>query len=338
MNAWLRVLRPGLLSTVQDAGRYGLQHLGVGPAGAMDPYTLALANALVGNAPEQAALEITLLGPELELGADLLLALCGAAFDATLDGTPLPLGRPVLAKKGARLAFGRARAGCRAWLSVAGGIAVAPVLGSRSTHLPTGFGGLAGRPLRAGDLVPLAPDAAELSVRRYAALAGRRSLAGAVRSVGWAVPPLAASGPEPVTVRAVAGRHHPLFDAASRRAFFEVEWTVSADSNRMGFRLSGPPLARADVVEIHSEPVCLGTVQVPANGQPIVLMADRQTTGGYPRIAEIASADVPYLAQLAPGGKVRFVRSTLEEAIALRRSLASRLRATLRSLAWHYGR
>src|SRR5258705_9863776 len=134
------------------------------------------------------------------------------------------------------------------------------------------------------------------------------------------------------------GRHHALFDAAARRAFFEAPWRVTPDSNRMGFRLAGPVLARTEAVEILSEPTCLGTVQVPANGLPIALMADHQTTGGYPKIAEIAGADVPRLAQLAPGGGVRFARCTLEDAIALRRALRRRLDSTLRSLAWEDGK
>jgi antagonist of KipI len=334
---WIRVLKPGLLTTVQDAGRHGLQHLGVVPGGAMDPVALALANALVGNAPGEAALEITVIGPELEFGCNALIALCGARFGAALDGVPLPPDRPVLVEQGARLAVGRARAGARAFLAVAGGIEVAPVLGSRSTFLPASFGGFEGRALRAEDVVPLARDAAQVAARRYAALPSRRALAGGLASVGWSVPARTLPGREPVTVHAMEGRHHSLFGADSRRAFFEAVWKVSPDSNRMGFRLAGPALARAGAAEIHSEPTCLGTVQVPADGQPIALMADHQTTGGYPRIAEIASADVPRLAQLAPGGTLRFARCTLQEAAALRRALRRRVEAARRALAWSYG-
>lgn len=337
-GGWIRVLKPGLLTTVQDAGRHGLQHLGVVPGGAMDPVALALANALVGNAPGEAALEITLIGPELQFECSALIALCGARFDAALDGVPLPPDRPVLVEQGARLAIGRARAGARACLAIAGGIAVPPVLGSRSTFLPASFGGFEGRALRGGDLVPLAANAAELAARRYAALASRRALAGGLPSVGWSVPALTLPEREPITVHAMEGRHHSLFDADSRRAFFEAEWKVSSDSNRMGFRLTGSALLRAGPAEIQSEPTCLGTVQVPANGQPIALMADHQTTGGYPKIAEIAGADVPRLAQLAPGGTLRFARCSLSEAIELRRALRRRVDAALRALAWSYGR
>jgi antagonist of KipI len=335
---WIRVVKPGLLTTVQDAGRHGLQHLGIVPGGAMDPVALELANALVGNVLGEAGLEITVIGPELEFGCTALVALCGARFDATLDGAPLPPDRPVLVERGARLALGRAIAGARACLAIAGGIAVPVVLGSRSTFLPASFGGFEGRALRAGDLVPLAADAAEVAARRYAALAGRRALAGGLASVGWSVPTLTLPEREPITVRAMEGRHHSLFEAASQRAFFEATWRVLPESNRMGFRLAGPTLLRPGSAEIQSEPTCLGTVQVPADGQPIALMADHQTTGGYPRIAEIASADVPRLAQLAPGATVRFARCSLAEAVALRRALRRRVNAALRALAWSYGK
>jgi antagonist of KipI len=154
--------------------------------------------------------------------------------------------------------------------------------------------------------------------------------------VSWAAPALTRPEANSVLVHAQPGRHHDLFDAAAQRAFFEVTWKVSPDSNRMGFRLAGPVLARAEAIEILSEPACLGTVQVPANGMPIALMADHQTTGGYPKIAEIAAADVPRLAQLAPGGSVQFARCTLEQAGELRRVLRQRMDAARRALAWDF--
>jgi antagonist of KipI len=335
--AFVRVLKPGLLTTVQDAGRHGLQHLGVVPGGAMDAVALELANALVGNPRGEAALEITVIGPDLEFGCDALVALCGADFDARLDGSRMPLDRPVLAPGRSRLSVGRSRAGSRAYLAVAGGFATEPVLGSRSTCLPARFGGHEGRAIRAGDLLPLAPQAARLAAQRYAKLHSPRTFPGGLRSVAWSAPSLTPPEGDTILVHAMEGRHFAQFDAASRRAFFDAAWKVSPDSNRMGFRLSGPALARTEAVEIHSEPTCLGTVQVPAGGQPIALMADHQTTGGYPRIAEIASADVPRLAQLAPGGSVRFARCTLEEATMLRRTLRRRMDAALRALAWSYG-
>ena len=332
----LRILRPGLLSTVQDRGRYGLQHLGVVSCGPMDAIALELANALVGNRTGEAAIEITVLGPEIAFESDALISLCGALFEAKAGGKPIPANRPVLLPKGAVLTTGRALLGSRAYLAVAGGIATTPVLGSRSTYLPAGFGGLEGRLLRAGDSVPLAEDVSFLSLQRYGNLEGKKNAAD-VRTVSWSAPALTLPEREPIVIHAMEGRHYAHFDAAAQRAFFEATWKVTPDSNRMGFRLAGPMLARAEAFEILSEPACLGTVQVPANGLPIALMADHQTTGGYPKIAEIAAADVPRLAQLAPGGAVQFARCTLEQARELRRALRQRVDSALRSLAWDYG-
>ena len=333
----LRVAKPGLLTTVQDGGRWGLQHLGVVPCGAMDRVALTLANALVGNRSEEGALEVTLLGPQIEFEGDALVALCGAEFDASVGDAALPRDRPVLLRAGTVLTLRRAARGTRAYLAVAGGIAVEPLLGSRSTYLPARFGGLEGRALRAGDLLALAPNASQIAAGRYERLSARASSRGGVQSVRWSAPALTLPEHEPIVLHAMPGRHHDEFDGESRRAFFDATWRVSPDSNRMGFRLAGPTLARPRGGEILSEPTCLGTVQVPANGAPIVLMADHQTTGGYPKVAEVAGADVPRLAQLAPGGALRFARCTLGEALALRAALNGRMQAALRAISWEYG-
>lgn len=331
----LRILRPGLQTTVQDRGRFGLQHLGVVPCGAMDPVALELANGLVGNGAAEAVLEITVLGPEIVFEADALIALCGAEMDARLNGALMPANRPVLVEQGTVLNARRTTLGARAYLAVAGGIALDPVLGSRSTYLPAKFGGLQGRALRAGDTLPLNEKASSIASHRYGKLNGKKESAG-LRTVSWSAPALTLPEREPVLIHAMEGRHHALFDAAARRAFFDATWKVMADSNRMGFRLAGPGLALAEAGEILSEPTCLGTVQVPASGMPIALMADHQTTGGYPKIAEIAAADVPRLAQLAPGGAVQFARCTLEQAGELRRELRRRVSSALRTLAWSF--
>ena len=323
----IRVLRPGLLMTLQDLGRHGHQHVGLCPGGAMDPISLSLANALVGNEPGEAALELTVLGPDLELDRDTLVALCGAEFEANL-----PLNRPVLVEAGTRLAIGRAARGARAYLAVAGGFAVAPVLGSRSTYLPGGFGGLNGRTTRRGDVQPLPAGSVALSQERFGALKRK-----AGRTVRWSAPPHTVPEHEPVVLHVLDGQHFPSFDNASQRAFLDTVWKIAPESNRMGFRLEGPKLARAADDEILSGPTCLGTVQVPANGMPIALMADHQTTGGYPKIAEIASADVPRLAQLGPGGRLHFARCGLEMANELRRHTRERLETALRGNGWEYG-
>ncbi len=332
----LAVVRPGMLTTVQDRGRHGLQHLGVVPGGAMDQVANGIANALVGNPAHAATLEFTLLGPELQFGGEALIALCGARFDASLNGSRLPLDRPVLVPAGARLSVGRARLGCRGYLAIAGGIAVDQVLGSRSTYLPAGFGGLGGRALLAADTIPLAGDAVSLARERFEALGQAVAAGSGMLSVRWFAPPLTVLNAGTLEFAALPGRHYEQFTAQSQAAFFESAWRVSPDSNRMGFRLTGPKLETSGKLEIISEPTCLGTVQVPANGAPIVLMADHQTTGGYPKIAELASVDIPAFAQLAPGAELRFTRCTLEEARERRTAARSVLAAVMRSIATEY--
>jgi biotin-dependent carboxylase-like uncharacterized protein len=327
----IRVLRPGLLTTVQDPGRHGLQHLGLCPGGAMDEVALTLANALVGNAPGEAALEITVIGPELQFERDTLVAVCGAEFRGSF-----PHNRPVLVPAGSRYSVGRAVRGARAYLAVAGGLALDPVLGSRSTYLPGAFGGLEGRALKHGDVLELRAESEGVSRKRFSSLKNRVE-----NSVRWSAPPLTLPDREPVLIHVIEGQHWDAFEPASQRAFLDAVWRISPDSNRMGFRLQGPALARVKegdgADEILSGPTSLGSVQVPSGGVPIALMADHQTTGGYPRIAEVASADVPRLAQLAPGASVHFARCSLETAAELRRHMKERLDTALRGIAWSYG-
>lgn len=320
----IRVLRPGLMTTVQDHGRHGLQHVGLCPGGAMDPIALALANALVGNDPGEAALEITVIGPELAFEQDALVALCGAEFKGSF-----PHNRPVFAPAGSRFNVGRAVRGARAYLAVAGGFGVEPVLGSRSTYLPGRFGGFEGRALKHGDLLPLRDPAA---AARFAKLKKTRD-----GSVRWSAPPLTLPDREPILLHVLEGQHFGSFDSNAQRSFFDTIWKIAPESNRMGFRLAGLALVRSDPQEILSGPTALGTVQVPANGLPIALMADHQTTGGYPRIAEIVSADVARLAQLAPGGTVHFARCDLGLAAELRHHMKDRMLTALRGIAWNYG-
>ena len=307
----VRVVRPGLLSTVQDLGRYGFQHLGIVPCGAMDSLAHSMANALVGNEETSATLECTLLGPELAFEQDALIALCGGVFQDKWQ--PLPSHRPILVNAGTTIAIGSAVRGSRAYLAIAGGFTVDEVLGSRSTYLPAGFGGLRGRPLEAGDRLETIEGLAPLSRARFARQSSTVAI-GNARSVRWSVPELSIPHAHPVEVRAIEGRHHAQFDEDSREAFFSRPWRVSPQSNRMAYRLEGPRLKRKRSVEVLSEPTCLGTVQVPNDGAPIVLMADHQTTGGYPKIAELAGADIPRLAQVSPGASLRFVKCSVEAA------------------------
>ena len=292
----LRVVKPGLLSTVQDLGRWGHQAAGVPVAGPMDLCSHRLANYLAGNAPEAATLEVTLIGPELIVNADTVLAVCGADFDLTCDGDVVAIGASFPVRRGQTLRFGRRRSGARAYVGVAGGgVLVPPVLGSRATHLVSHMGGLEGRALVAGDVLPVAAKAACLPARA-------RGLT--LPSAGRA------------RVRVLPGPQADWFGDEAWRALTGISFRVSPRSNRMGYRLEGPPLTRTRSGEAISEPVCMGAIQVPSAGEPILLMADRQTAGGYPKIGQVISADACLAAQLAPGDFIEFARCTEREAVA----------------------
>lgn len=285
----MQVLSPGLLTTVQDAGRFGYRAVGVGVAGALDAYSREVANRLVGNVPGAAVLEITLHGPRLRFRHASRIALCGAAIDARIGEIELPGWRPIDLPADTELQLGSCRNGCRAYLAIAGGFKVPLVLGSRSTDLRGGFGGIEGRALRAGDALPLA-DAAISDVKN-------------VKIAPWWIDPAPdLDFADTVTVRVLPGRYAPV----SADAWTTIAYRVAAASNRQGLRLEGPALRVADARERISEPVAPGTVQLPPDGQPIVLLADAQTVGGYPRIGHVIVADLPRLAQLRPGDKLRF--------------------------------
>lgn len=311
-GATLDILRPGLLTTVQDGGRWGHQALGVPVAGAMDTASLRHANLLVGNAADAAALEVTLLGPRLRARADVHAAVAGATFELDLDGHPIAMDTPFTMAAGAVLTFGRRVAGARAYLAVAGGVDVPLVLGSRATHLVSRMGGLDGRALRAGDTIAIGPPPAAVP---------RRAAAGP--AAHWI-------GAGPHVLRVLLGPQHDWFSEASRHALLATPFTVSPRSDRMGFRLDGPALSRAQGGELLSEPVPFGAIQVPAGGDPILLMADRQTAGGYPKIATVIAADLPVAGQLGPGDQIRFLGCSRAEAVA---ALIARERQQLRTAA-----
>jgi len=339
----LLVHRPGLLTTVQDAGRHGWQHLGVAPCGAMDAEAFALANRLVRNDPGAATLEITIRGPDLVFDRTTLVALAGATFEASIgeaDGqrVPFPMRRPVLVGAGMRLRIGDALHGARGYLAVAGGIDVPVVLGSRSTYLGAHFGGLHGAPLRAQDALPLVAEVESLSRARFGAL--RRRLAPAmpgVQSVSWSVPVDSLPVEQADSIRFTEGRHWERFTPRAQHDMETTVYTVAPASNRMGYRLDGPLLERHDATQMISEPTCLGTIQVPAGGSPIILMADHQTTGGYAKIGEVASADIARLAQCAPGARLRFQRCSLDAALAMRAARVRRMATLAQSIEWEYG-
>jgi antagonist of KipI len=332
----LSIIRAGLLTTVQDLGRPGYQHLGVVVSGALDAVALRVANMLVGNEENAAGLEITLLGPTIRFEADHLIALTGADLSPTLDGQPLPQHRPVAVRAGNVLAFGAVRAGCRAYLAVAGGLAVPLVLGSRSTYLRAGLGGWLGRALQAGDTLPV--GAPSTTGQRLQHLLGPSTLPRAWAAARWTPGPVLCPRPQSAPViRAVRGPEYAQFSPASQRAFWHELFTITPAADRMGYRLSGPALVRDSTPEMLSSAVTFGTVQVPPGGQPIVLLADAQTTGGYPRLAQVCSVDFPALAQARPGQQVQFAEVTLSEAQALYLAQERRLRALQNALAMRVG-
>jgi antagonist of KipI len=326
----ISVLKPGLLTTVQDEGRFGYQQAGLVVSGALDAVALRTANLLVGNPASAAGLECTLRGPTLRFGADALLALTGASLAASIDGRPMPLGRPVAVRAGTVLTFGAPKTAGRAWLAVAGGVAVPPVLGSRATYLRAGLGGLAGRALQAGDELPVGEWPAT-GRRIYASLAPEKAAGWAAARWYFSAPPLASPG-APLVVRALPGPEYEKFALVSQRAFWAESFTVTTEADRMGARLSGPVLSRVASTELLSSAVTFGTVQVPAGGQPIVLLADRQTTGGYPRLAQVVSADLGRLAQALPGARLHFQQVGLAEAQALYLAQEQQLRALARAV------
>ena len=326
----ISVLKPGLLTTVQDLGRFGYQQTGLVVSGALDAAALRSANLLVGNPADVAGLECTLRGPTLRFEANALLALTGANLAASIDGQPVPLGRPVAVRTGAVLTFGAPKASGRAWLAVAGGVAVPPVLGSRATYLRAALGGLAGRALRVGDELPVGEWPA--TGRRLFEVLKPREAACWAPARWYAAPAPLARPSELLWLRALPGPEYEQFAPASQQALWNEEFTVTPAADRMGARLSGPELRRSTSAELLSSAVTFGTVQVPAGGQPIVLLADRQTTGGYPRLAQVITADLGRLAQALPSTRLRFQPVTLAEAQALYLAQEQQLRALARAV------
>jgi antagonist of KipI len=311
--AVLRVIKPGMLTTIQDAGRWGFQARGVPVAGPMDPVSHRLANALVGNVREAAALEITLLGPELEFEDERLVAVTGAEFEMTLDGKAVRGNAPFVVTAESRLRFGERRRGARAYLAISSGIAVPPMLGSRSTHLVSAMGGAAGRALAAGDRLPLGDP---------------RKVEGAV----LAPQPAAVALPERhARLRVLPGPQRDYFNRDALEVLQSAPYTIGQNSDRMGYRLEGPRLTHARGADIISDATPLGVLQVPASGQPILLMADRQTTGGYPKIATVISADVAVAGQLGPSDTISFAVCTPAEAMA---ALIAQERTLMAVEAW----
>jgi len=288
----LFVDQPGMLTTVQDLGRPAARRYGVPVGGAMDPLAFRVANLLVGNPESAAGLECTLTGPDLSFAADTWIAVCGAAVRG------VPEAKPVCVRTGEKLSLRQLRKGCRAYLAVAGGLEVPTVLGSAATYTRGQFGGYEGRALRARDRLSIGPSSTSYRDLEYWSLAAEFL-------------PRELNDPE---VRFVPGPQWSWFAAEALDQFQLEAYRVLPQSDRMGVRLAGPPVTRATRLEMNSEPVSAGAIQVPPDGQPIVLMADCQTIGGYPKVGHVIAVDLPIVAQLRSGETVRFRECTLEEA------------------------
>jgi len=297
----------GPATSLQDAGRFGWQRYGVGPAGAMDRPALALANLLVGNAPEVAAIEFALAGGRLRAaGGSARLALAGADAILKIGGRPVAALTSVTVHEGEAVEIGAARAGAYFYLAVAGGFTIAPSLGSLSLHHRTGIGGSQGRTLRAGDRLPLRlpePSGPELALPE---------------------PPQAAPGP----IRVVLGPQDDHFSDAGISTFLDSGFTISGQADRMGMRLDGPRIEHSPKgYNIVSDGIPTGGIQVPGNGLPLILLADRQTTGGYPKIATVIGADLPRLVQCRPGSVLQFAAVERAEAVRIARAADDAFRA-----------
>ncbi len=297
--AALKVLSPGPLTTIQDMGRYGFGPFGVPRSGAADPFSLRVGNLLVGNGEGEAGLEMTVVGPSLKALTDLCIAVTGADLGPAIDGRPIRTWRAEILRKGDILSFRRYGGGCRAYLTVGGGIRTPAVLGSRSTNLTARFGGLDGRPLKQGDILPC--DSPERHLRWVG-----KALLGS--------PPLFVAPKQ--ALRVMLGPQDDHFSGDAIELFLRATFRVLPESDRAGVRLEGPAIhALPEMGEsILSEGVVPGAIQVPGDGQPIILLGET-VTGGYRKIATVISADLPLVAQLTPGRKVCFLAVTLREAL-----------------------
>jgi biotin-dependent carboxylase-like uncharacterized protein len=303
MKPALRVVSPGLLTTIQDLGRSGYQHLGIPASGALDAVSLRAANALVGNLPGMGAVEVAYLGPTLVAEADdVRVAIVGARATIEImpnefatDGRRLEGMQSMRLRRGEALRIGALTGGTVLYVAVEGGFDIQPVLGSVSTYLRGGIGGWQGRALLAGDTLPLCLN--------------RAAERGEVRLDGFELQ-------RPARVRAIVGPQHDYFSDGEIAAFFEQEYTVGPSADRMGMRLTGRPLRHCRGFDIVSDGIAPGSIQVPGNGQPVVLLADRQTTGGYPKIATVISADIAALSRFPVGAAIAFESVSLEAAEA----------------------
>ena len=298
MQVW-EVILPGVLTTIQDRGRYGYQQYGVSVSGAMDKFAMRLANLLAGNDDGEAALEITIVGPKLRALRACRIAITGADLSPQINGHPLAMWQPAEMREADVLSFGAARSGCRAYLAVSGGIEAPLTMGSRSTHILSKLGGINGRALVKGD---------RLSIRTAGGSRHRPNPDFCLRREQ-----IPSYGSE-WQVRVIPGPQSDYFTRQGIATFYNEEYLISPQADRMGYRLRGPKIEHKAAADILTDATPCGSVQVPGDGNPIILLADGQTTGGYSKIGVIISPDQDRLGQARPGDKIRFRRIGVVEA------------------------
>jgi antagonist of KipI len=291
----IRVAKPGLSTTVQDRGRLGYAHLGISPAGAADALSLRIANLLVGNDEYAPALEMTLLGATLEFTEPAIIAISGAACECKLGSEPAPANTAVQVSAGDALQCGSMTDGARSYLAVQGGIEVPLIMGSASTDVRGGFGGFEGRRLLSGDL---------LRIGKGRSKQVRRLPAGAIESPRHLGP-----------VRLTRGSQQDWFSFETYAKFLATSYVVSEQSDRAGLRLKGEAITPREQAQLLTDGIPLGAIQVPPDGQPIILFVDQQTAGGYPKIASVIAADMYRIGQLRPRDEVRFAEVSIAEAV-----------------------
>ena len=295
----IEVREGGLFSTIQDLGRHGLQQFGIPVSGAMDSHSAIMANRLVGNDINVAVIEITLSGPVLYFSSPTIVAFTGCHAPLSLDGRRLPAWESHQVEAGSILSVGSAVRGCRGYLAFAGGIDTAPVMGSRSTFIRGALGGLEGRALKKGDVLHLGRPGINAATGRFAPRRQQLSLPG-----------------DSTTLRVMLGPQDDLFTKDALDTLLSAEYTITAEADRMGYRMQGPKLTHVSKADILSDGIAPGSVQVPGHGQPIIMLADRQSIGGYAKIATVIGADLPLLSQMRPGQSIRFAEVSRDEAVA----------------------
>lgn len=309
----IQVISPGLMTTIQDNGRTGYQKHGIIASGVMDRYSFRIANILLDNNENEAVLEITFMGPTLAFQTDTLIAITGGDLSPTINGEAVPMWRPVLVEKDSVLSFGMMKAGARAYIAVAGGFDIPVVMGSKSTYMRAGLGGFKGRALMKEDVVPILQTKEQLD--KFKTQLNREAEQGSFVTTAWffASTHIPSIG-ENIAVRVTRGNQMQHFTDESIQDFFSKPYTVTPESDRMGYRLAGEAVKLTAPLEMISEAVSFGTIQAPPDGKPIILLADRQTAGGYPKFAQVTIVDLAVIAQICPGQTIQFIEVSLKEA------------------------